>query len=119
LETDAIKIPCMVVQPFIENALKHGLSGINGIKTIDIQFELIDEDILLVTIKDNGIGISNSLMQKAKNINPFQHESKSLNIVENRLKSMRKEAEFKPFIMEDILESGVIVGTKASIFISI
>ncbi len=119
LETDAIKLPCMVVQPFIENALKHGLSGINGIKTIDIQFELIDEDILLVTIKDNGIGISNSLMQKAKNINPFQHESKSLNIVENRLKSMRKEAEFKPFIMEDIWESGVIVGTKASIFIPI
>lgn len=119
LETDAIKIPSMVVQPFIENALKHGLSGKNGHKSIDISFELVNDELLKVIVIDNGIGFSNSLKKKVKTSNLFQHESKSLSIVENRIKSMRKEIDFEAYNLEDILESNVIVGTKASIFIPI
>jgi sensor histidine kinase YesM len=48
-------IPSMLLQPFVENAFKHGLLHKKGEKKLNITFENQQEN-LLVTIDDNGIG---------------------------------------------------------------
>ncbi|MDX1904642.1 MAG: histidine kinase [Thermonemataceae bacterium] len=48
-------LPSMLLQPFVENALKHGLMHKKGEKTLDINF-YDDNGSLIVEIKDNGIG---------------------------------------------------------------
>jgi ligand-binding sensor domain-containing protein len=53
--TEGIQIPPLLVQPFIENSLIHGLLHKEGIKRLDVLFELL-EDSLICTITDNGIG---------------------------------------------------------------
>jgi two-component sensor histidine kinase len=53
------KIPSMLVQPYVENAIKHGLMHKPGLKKLDLTFEVKDEKII-VTIEDNGIGIAAS-----------------------------------------------------------
>lgn len=55
INKDAIEIPVLLLQPVIENAIKHGISGLykNGILKID--YIVKDHDII-VTITDNGIG---------------------------------------------------------------
>lgn len=53
-EIDDIMIPPMLIQPFVENALAHGLFHKNGLKKLHIQFEL--KEHLICTITDNGIG---------------------------------------------------------------
>lgn len=51
-----VYLPSMLVQPYVENAIKHGLLHKQGIKELTINFEEKANSILTCTIKDNGIG---------------------------------------------------------------
>ncbi len=74
-DKDAMAIPAMAIQPFVENALKHGLLHKEGDKKLSIQFELQQSDKQLVcTITDNGIGrkkASEINLRRAKTHNSF------------------------------------------------
>lgn len=67
-EYQHLKIPSMLIQPFVENALKHGLLHKKGEKRLEIFFEM-QENALKVTIDDNGIGrqASAEINQRHKN----------------------------------------------------
>ena len=65
---DDIKIPTMVIQPFIENAIKHGLlHKTNGVGKIKIEFS--QEKLFKCEITDNGIGLkaATEINKKANN----------------------------------------------------
>jgi len=62
LQTDDILVPPMLIQPFIENALWHGVSPNKNIE-INIRFRK-KENELICTVEDNGIGIEESLKKK-------------------------------------------------------
>ena len=64
IDPETYAIPPMLAQPFIENAIEHGLASISEKGKIDIGFYLSGSLIKLV-ITDNGIGIKHSLMQKS------------------------------------------------------
>ncbi|SNR15628.1 sensor histidine kinase [Tenacibaculum jejuense] len=56
-QDDLIFIPPMLIQPFIENSIEHGLSGINYPGQITLS--LTQQNVtLLCVIEDNGIGLS-------------------------------------------------------------
>lgn len=55
LDAELVKIPSMIVQPYIENSIKHGLLHKNGEKILLIHF-LKRENNLTIVIDDNGIG---------------------------------------------------------------
>lgn len=76
-----IEIPPMLIQPFIENALKHGLLHRKGNKTLSIIFNLTN-DILTCEITDNGIGRQKSyeIKQRQKKT----HDSFSVKSIINR-----------------------------------
>jgi len=60
-------IPSLLIQPFVENAIKHGISDLKDRKgNIEILFEYTDS-ILCITIEDNGVGLINQseLLKKA------------------------------------------------------
>jgi LytS/YehU family sensor histidine kinase len=48
-------LPPMILQPFVENAVKHGLANKTGNGVVKLCFSQ-DKDVLFVTIEDNGIG---------------------------------------------------------------
>ncbi len=54
--TPDVLIPAMLIQPYVENAIKHGLLHKQGEKQLMIQFKLENEETLLCMITDNGIG---------------------------------------------------------------
>ncbi|MBY0486044.1 MAG: histidine kinase, partial [Flavobacteriaceae bacterium] len=85
------KIPNMIVQPFIENAILHGISNpkINDGK-IELKIALNDT-IITIEIIDNGFGIEES---KSKNDN---HISKGISIIEERLSILQKSNPTKVF----------------------
>jgi two-component sensor histidine kinase len=60
LEADEILIPSMIIQPFVENAIWHGISPIEEKGVITIKFRKMDEKSLKIIIKDNGVGMKKS-----------------------------------------------------------
>lgn len=91
------KIPNMIVQPFIENAILHGISNprINDGK-IELKFSL-NNAIITIEIIDNGFGFDES---KSKNDN---HISKGISIIEERLSILQKSNPTKVFsITQDL-----------------
>jgi len=56
LDVNVITLPTMLIQPYIENALKHGLFNKEGNKQILISFEKASDNNLFCLVEDNGIG---------------------------------------------------------------
>lgn len=72
-----IKIPSMIIQPFVENAIKHGLlHKVNGTRKLLIEFD--KTDILQCTITDNGIGFEASKNINRKNGQTTSFSTKSI-----------------------------------------
>lgn len=89
IDTDEIKIPPMIVQPFVENAIWHGLMPKQGERHLQITFMLPDDNMLLCTVKDNGIGREAAARIKS-NSQPL-HTSKGLSLVYDRLAILRQQ----------------------------
>ncbi|WP_343615890.1 histidine kinase [Flavobacterium sp.] len=90
VETD-ILIPPLLIQPFIENAVEHGLkpqeNNVRGL--IEIYFKEDEEQrTLICTITDNGIGLTASRKIKINET----HQSLSTTITDERLSIMQKES---------------------------
>ncbi|MCW3168029.1 histidine kinase [Chryseobacterium sp. 09-1422] len=65
LNTQSLKVPGMLVQPFLENAVWHGLRYRTVKGFLKLKFEKSSEN-LKITIEDNGIGIEESKKQKTE-----------------------------------------------------
>lgn len=62
-------VPTMLLQPYVENAVIHGLSHKLGIKNLWINLEITPNNQLEIVIKDNGIGLKKANEINAKNAN--------------------------------------------------
>jgi hypothetical protein len=114
VETDVL-IPPLLIQPFIENAVEHGLKPltkeIKGL--IEIYFtQHIDERNLVCTIKDNGIGLTASEKLKRND----NHESLSTKITDERLSKMQKE---NPYAGFEVLERDANEGSGCIVILNI
>lgn len=62
-------MPTMLLQPYIENAVIHGLAHKKGMKNVVINFEINNQNQLEIKITDNGIGLTKANEINQKNIN--------------------------------------------------
>lgn len=100
LDLGSVFIPAMIIQPFIENALKHGLMPLKKNKQLAITFKEESPNFLLVTIEDNGVGRKASAEKnKRKNI---QHNSYSSEANKKRLELLNGNNETKKIALEII-----------------
>lgn len=115
LDEDYHKLPPMLLQPFIENSIKHGLMHKKGLKTLTIDFDLsTNEEYLICTILDNGIGRKKSAEIKAAN--QVKHNSFSTQSIEERLLLLNENLQLKDLIVyNDVTENGAIIGTKVTV----
>lgn len=77
------KIPTMLLQPIVENAVNHGVFHNNRKGNIYITFTFIDKNTFKVIIEDDGIGIQKSEEIKATSLK--KHHSKSTKIIKERI----------------------------------
>ncbi|MEO6914471.1 MAG: histidine kinase, partial [Chitinophagaceae bacterium] len=83
-----IKIPSMIVQPFVENAMLHGIMHLENNGKIDIRF-LLHQDWLEITIEDNGIGREKAASYR--NERGEAHHSIGIAVATKRLEALKKE----------------------------
>lgn len=97
---EKIKIPNMIIQPFIENAIWHGiLPKQKG--TVEISFEKDSPGNLIIRIIDDGIGIEAGKMNKRSD-----HVSMGIKIISERLEMIRKETDTESLLLVTDLSSG-------------
>jgi ligand-binding sensor domain-containing protein/GAF domain-containing protein len=72
MDVDEIKIATLLVQPFVENAIWHGLLHLtpeqNGQRKLTVQFSEDNNDNLICIVEDNGIGREASLKASNKEV---------------------------------------------------
>jgi two-component sensor histidine kinase len=86
LDQKKIKVPAMLIQPFLENSIWHGLLPKEGQGKIEVTVQR-ESGQLVFTVSDNGIGIENSLSQKPSTDG---HISKGMEITQGRLELLKK-----------------------------
>ncbi|UII75819.1 tetratricopeptide repeat protein [Flagellimonas sp. HMM57] len=84
LNPEEITIPPMFAQPFIENAIEHGITSIKKNATIHIHFS-IQKDSLILNISDNGEGVEETMKLKQKD-----YISHAIKITEERIDLYRR-----------------------------
>ena len=119
LEEDQIVLPSMLLQPFVENALWHGLLHKSSDRKLLIEFIYIDEDIFLCRIEDNGIGRKKSFELRANSAKYKQHDSQGLRITKDRIDLLNKQGNHAILTITDLCDdAGNASGTRIEIELS-
>jgi two-component sensor histidine kinase len=88
IQPDDLYIPPMMLQPFIENSIKHGLVDLGDKGQLTVRCRL-DHDKLVCEIEDNGIGRV-AAQEKAKEKSKT-HESAAIQVISDRLDILNQE----------------------------
>jgi hypothetical protein len=113
--TEYEKVPPLILQPFIENALWHGLSRKEGEKNLTISVSETD-DYLLCVVEDNGIGREKAASFKKKSASEM-YASRGIDITVRRLTEFNK-TQVPPVAYKDLFDDrGQAAGTRVSILI--
>lgn len=113
IDVDEYEIPPMLIQPYIENAIWHGLRYKETMGMLAVAF-VMEDDKLMVVIEDDGIGRTKS--QEIKTNNQKTNRSTGLKNTRNRLKILNEmyHTDFRVAI-SDLYEDKEDTGTKVTI----
>jgi hypothetical protein len=85
---DFITMPALLLQPFIENSLRHGIRyKQDGAGRVDINF-FMEENVLVCQVKDNGIGRKKAAEFKSKQ--HIEYQSKGMSLTEKRIELLNR-----------------------------
>lgn len=119
VDTSTIKVPSMVLQPFLENAIWHGLSTKKGHKKIDLEIDKNLDNYITISIIDNGIGRKASM--EINNNKSLKRKSMGIDIIKARLEhfSANFKNKYRLYIKDIVDENEKPLGTKVVLYIPI
>ena len=109
LDTEDYKLPPFLIQPFVENAIKHGLQHRHERGTLRVQFRGLPDEVLLCRIEDDGVGRETA--RRIREQAPSDHESVSTELLRQRIALLNQIGYAIEFSIED-LEVGTVVSMK-------
>ncbi len=107
VDPDFIKIPPLIIQPFVENSIWHGIQGMEGRGLIEIGIDEQTDHLITIHITDNGIGRKEAKLK--------ERASHGLNITKERLSIWNEKSYFE--IIDLVNEKNQSTGTKAIIYL--
>ncbi len=115
VDTDDILIPPLMIQPLVENAVKHGLLPRQSPDSKVIIHVLEKDDQLYIEITDNGIGLTRSLQSQNR-----LYESFGLTNLQKRIDHLKKIQQREIQIeVSELRDGDQVTGTRASVRISL
>ena len=110
VDPEEVSMPSMLLQPFLENAVLHGLSALQGrAGHISVSFIMRGRG-MQCTVSDNGIGRSAAAARKATR--PTSHQSVALDVTQARLKTMKGRMK----VSDVFAAGGEVAGTRVELF---
>jgi len=117
IDVEFTEIPPMIIQPYIENAIIHGILNKETDGVIKISIALLDDKFILCTVEDNGIGREKAAQIKAKS--DLKHKSRGMLITQKRLEILneRDKNQMNVKIIDLKDENNNALGTRVEIII--
>ena len=119
LDDDFVAVPTMIVQPYVENAIEHGLRGRKDGKIL-VQFLYHNEKSLICVVEDNGVGREKVRLHQDQIGYHETHRSRGTTITEQRLSLLLGNEQGGNYIQTFDLKSkitGEAEGTRVEILI--
>lgn len=114
IDPGRVRVPSILLQPFLENALWHGLSSRKGLKKITTDVRRINPDLIRIDITDNGVGRAAS--EKLKESRVVKRKSLGIDITKERLQNFARGYQHDFALnIEDLEENGKPVGTRVAL----
>jgi tetratricopeptide (TPR) repeat protein len=118
LPLDDIEIPPLLVQPYVENAVKHGLLHKTGQRSLRVNFEQEQKGYLKVTVYDNGIGRAKAAYYAA--VRNRQHSGFATGATQKRLELLNHGLPQAITVQyEDLENEGEPAGTRVTLQIPV
>jgi ligand-binding sensor domain-containing protein/putative methionine-R-sulfoxide reductase with GAF domain/anti-sigma regulatory factor (Ser/Thr protein kinase) len=111
------KVLPLIVQPFVENAIHHGLLNKQNENRRLTVSAIVENDYIKYTVTDNGVGRLKA--QQLNEINKPEHQSYGINITSERIQLYNKNGENNHVTITDLFENNESSGTKVEIRITI
>lgn len=103
LQADFIEMPALLLQPYIENAIRHGIRHKSeGVGKLELSF-ILENDYLCCSIKDNGIGRLKSEAMKGRQ--HIEYQSKGMELGQKRVDILNEISGGKPIEIQVIDET--------------
>ncbi len=116
MDTQYIEVPPMIIQPYVENAIWHGLMHKEEGGKLNVEITEEDE-ILVVKVRDNGVGRAKAAELKAHSTG---HKSFAMNITKERLDLLNEKYGTNASVsVNDLYENGNASGTEVTLKIPI
>jgi tetratricopeptide (TPR) repeat protein len=119
LSSETIKVPPLILQPFLENSIWHGLSSKKGEKRVQLSVNKVSNEFIQINIEDNGIGRKQAFIIKSnKSLN---RKSIGIDLTKERLKNFSTQFQnnYSLVYVDLVNESGDVEGTRVSLKIPI
>jgi sensor histidine kinase YesM len=112
LGTDTLEVPPLIIQPYVENAIWHGLLHKENDGHLSIRVSMAGESMLQCIIEDNGIGREKAKELKSKTAT--SRKSLGMQLTENRLGLLNKYSKLNASVEIIDLQNGgnEALGTK-------
>jgi ligand-binding sensor domain-containing protein len=112
-----IKVPPMILQPFVENAIHHGLMNkTEGDRKMNIRI-WIENDFLRYRITDNGVGRERAAA--IKKANKPEQVSHGMNIASRRIEMHNADINRRGMEITDVIENGEVAGTRVDLWLTL
>jgi ligand-binding sensor domain-containing protein len=111
------KMPPLIVQPFVENAIHHGLLNKQSGDRRLVVSAVLEDDHILYTVIDNGVGRARAAA--IKELNKPDHRSYGMAITRERVHLYNQNTKSKDIVITDLTENGDAAGTRVEIRLKI
>ena len=113
-----IEIPTMLLQPFVENAVWHGLANKETRGSIKVAFAKSASNHLICEIQDNGIGREKAAAQQRQGAEI--RKSRGMEIIQERIAALNRVSRAKiECKIEDRMNNGAVAGTLVTLSIPV
>ncbi len=119
VSADTLQVPPLIIQPYVENAIWHGLLHLPADGKLMVTVKKTNENMLQCTIEDNGVGRHKAMELKSKSAN--SNKSLGMKLTEERLHMLNQNTSLNASIeIIDLLDNnGLGIGTKVIVTIPI
>lgn len=119
VNADSIEVPSLIIQPYVENAIWHGLLHKETSGNLFVRIRMIDENMLECVVEDNGIGREKALEFKSKSATG--KKSLGMKLTEDRIAVLNQYGQTNASVgIMDLVDSdGEAAGTRVTIKIPV